>query len=255
MNIISIALMLAVLSSCAKIQVKTPASRFVSPEAQGKLFAGSIQAEQQTGLEGTLDLSGDRTDNPLELRNNVSDFATSLHLGLLDKLDFFVKGHANAPSVYNFKYQVLGSSRKDAQKGNHALAISIGYGQSTSSQTEEDTSIFNNQDDEIEAELEHSLLDASIIYGYRPENDTLVYGSIQVSKQDVNFELDIDGNDNLNGKKFTLNTWAYGVSIGAIRYFEKYSINLESSLQRTDWNRNDPGTYGFIQASLAYKWD
>lgn len=252
-NLLLIISLSAFLFSCSKIRVKTPSSRFISPEAQGKLFNGQARLEQQGGTEGTADFAGNRTDNPMELRNNASGPAVALDLGLLDQVDFIIKGNYNAATVYTVKYQIMGDSRMNAKKGNQSLAVSVGYGYETISETESDSDLFDN-DNGTEAEIEQSIFETSLIYGYRPQDDTLIYTSVQATKQDLNFELTSD-TAALNGEKFSLNTWAYGLSAGAIRYFDKYFLNLEVSAQSTDWNHNDAMTYAFLNLALGYKWD
>jgi hypothetical protein len=254
-SLLTLCLISLVFASCAKIKVTTPSSRYISPEAKGKLFSGTARIEQQVGTEGTLDFVGDSLENPLELRNNVTAPSISLDLGIAEKIDFIIKGNSGAPTVYTVKYQFIGENKKAASKGNKSLALTLGYGQSDESQTEDDDTIFNESSDDLNAEITQALFEVSIIYGYRPQEDTLLYTSIQASKQDISFELKSKTNTNLNVKSFTLNSWSYGASLGAIRYFDTIALNVEISAQRTDWNYNDPMTYAFISAALSKSWD
>ncbi len=239
--------------SCAKIQINTPSSRFITSEAQGKTLSGSVRLEMQSGTEGTLDFQDEKTDNPLELRNNVTNLGLSLDLGLTQKIDFFLKGNSLAPATYNLKYQIFGPSRKEATKGSHSMAVSLGYGQEYNTELNQDDSIFNDSNDNITAEVEQSLLEASLIYGHRTHEDVLVYTSVQALKHDINFEF--ESSNSLNGKKLTLNSWVYGLSLGAIRYYKKFYLNLEISAQNTNWTHNDAMTYAFVNLALGYKWD
>lgn len=62
----SLLLILIFLSvSCAEIQVISPSSRFINPEAQGKAWQGGFKLIQQAGTEGTLDFEGERLDNSM----------------------------------------------------------------------------------------------------------------------------------------------------------------------------------------------
>ncbi len=251
-------LLLLLFFSCAKIKVNTPSSRFISPEANGNLLDGSVRLSASSGTEAALDFDNDKTDNPLELRNNVTGLGFDLDLGVIENLDFIIKASANAPAVYTVKYQLFGNPRSTAQKGNHSLALTAGYGTQVEHQTESDTSIFNGSNDNIEAEIEQSLMEFSLIYGVRPQSlkkDGLFYGSIQISKHDINFEITKSDNAALEDEDFTINTWSYGAAIGAIRYFEKYYANVEISAQRTDWTDNNPMTYAFLSFAMGYKWD
>lgn len=246
-------ILLIFICSCAKIKVNSPSPRFISPEAQGKLFSGQVRLEQQGGTEGTIDFENDALDNPLALRNTVSGPASSIDLGLLEKLDLTIKGNNNAATVYTLKYQILGESEKQAKAGNRSLAVSLGYGYEVMNENESDVDLFSSSKN-TEAEVEQSILETSLIYGYRPHNDTLVYFSGQISKQDINFKLSSD-NSALDGKSFSLNSWIYGLSLGARRDFQKSYFVMEVSSQNTNWTNNDPMTYAFINMAIGYKWN
>ena len=240
--------------SCAKIKVTTPSSRFISPETQGKLLSGSVRVEQQGGTEGTLSFENDQTDNPLELRNNVTPIATSLDLGILENLDLVVKGNGDAAAVYMLKYQIMGKNAQEASAGNQSLAVGIGYGLQEESQSDSG-STFNDVSGDISSSIKQSILDMTLIYGYRPHEDTLLYASVQALKQSFSFHLDADDTPALDGEKFELDTWAYGMALGATRYWEKYYFSMELSAQRTDYTNNDPTTFGFFSVALGYKWN
>ena len=244
-----------VFASCAKIQVQTPSSRFVSPEAQGKLLSGVAKFEQQSGTEATLDFTNDAVNNPLQLRNDITNPALSIDIGLAEKVDFLIRGNGYAESLYTVKFQLLGDSRQTAAKGNKSLAVMFGYSNATSSQSESDTSIFNTTTDSISADINQTVADFSVIYGQRTEADVLVYSSVQITKYDLKFKLDATSGSALDGQSFTLDTLNYGAALGAIRYFEKYYLNLEISAQRSNWTNNDALTYAFANIALGYKWD
>ena len=208
-------------TSCSQIKVSTPSSRFTSPEAQGKLFSGSFRMEQVTGTEGTLDFGGDKIDNEMELRNNTSSLGLNFDIGLVEQVDLTIKSSMYTPNIYTVKFQILGDPRLKAQKGNKSLAASIGYGSQEQSQSESDFELFSDSKN-IEADIINTMLELSVIYGYRPENDTLVYTSVQAIKHDIDFKLKSTTNTTLDDKSFALHTWAYGASLGATRYFESY---------------------------------
>lgn len=243
-------------ASCSKIKITTPSSSFVSPEAQGKLLSGGVRLQQQGGTEGTLSFENDQTDNPLELRNNVTPLSGAADLGILEKLDLVVKGHSNAATVYMLKFQLLGDSRVNAKKGNKSLSIGIGYGELDQGQNDDSDSVLSDSDSGVEAAINESMLELSLIYGYRPEEDTLTYLGLHAVRQRFNFELSSSSNTALDGEEFELQTWAYGASAGAVRYFDNnYYANIELSAQRTDYNNNDPTTFAFLNLAIGYYWD
>lgn len=243
-------------ASCAKIKITTPSSSFVSPEAQGKLLSGGVRLQQQGGTEGTVSFDNDSTENPLELRNNVTPLSAAADLGILEKLDLVVKGHADAATVYMLKFQLAGESRLKAQKGNSSLSIGIGYGEQEQGKSDDSNSVFEASSDGVEAAISETLLELSLIYGYRPQEDTLTYFGLHAQRQNYDFELSSSSNATLDGEQFDLETWAYGMSLGAVRYFEnQYYVNIELSAQRTDYNYNDPTTFAFLTLAIGYNWD
>ncbi|MDH5414084.1 MAG: hypothetical protein OEW87_08100 [Flavobacteriaceae bacterium] len=247
---VTLLLLTVIFTSCSKIQITSPSSQYLSPEAQGKLGSGSIRLEQSAGAEGTLDFTGDRLDNPMVMRNNVTPLSAAADIGILEKLDIVFKSNGNAPSTTVLKYQILGDDRLKAKKDNLSLSVAIGYGEEESSELESD--LFNGS---IDASITQQLLEASIIIGKRTSDDSLLYSSLQAFKQDARFKLNAPTNLNLHQKTFRLNTWVYGLSFGAIRYFTSAYVNLELSAQTTDWNHNDPTTFGFATLAIGTKWD
>lgn len=241
-------------ASCSQIKIQTPSSRFSSPEVQGKLFTGSFRMEQSSGAEGTLDFDGDNTDNPLLLRKDVSTLGLNVDIGLIEKIDLSMHSTTYTPTVYTVKYQILGDARLKAQKGNKSLAISFGYGSQEQSQTKSDFDIFSSSS-AVSADIVNNMYEFSVLYGFRPESDILLYTSAQATKHDIDFKLSSDTSSALNGESFSLNTWAYGLSLGAIRYFDKYYLNAEISAQKTDWTNNDPKTFAYANLALGYRWE
>lgn len=240
--------------SCAQIEVNSPSSRYITPEAKGKLLSGEVKVEAQMDQESELDFSNNKTDNELSMSHHIAA-TLNLNIGLLERMDFILKNYSGAPSVFTFKYQILGNTFYQAKKGDHSLAVTLGHGKKFETQKDDSNSVFSGPTSDIEAKIEHSLSEASIIYGKRIEDDIILYSSIQVYKQDINFELESVDNTTLNGKTFTLNSWNYGLAFGMVRYYESLNITLEASALRTDFNHNEPTTHAFVGAAVSYFWE
>lgn len=238
-------------ASCAQVQVKSPASRFISPEAAGKSLGGKVQLFAQSGTEGTVSISNGSIDSELELRNNVSPLAGSLSLGIIERVDFLYYGYADSAPLLGLKFQLLGQPRKEAKKGNQSLAITLGGG--TNESEVKDDELFNTNDDVDTSQLNQRLWDASLIYGYRTDDDTLVYASLSLSQQLVDIEVD-SPNSSLDGQSIDLQTTNVGLAAGLTRYFETKFASLEVSAQRVDWTDNDAATFAYISAAFGWHW-
>ena len=70
----------------------------------------------------------------------------------------------------------------------------------------------------------------------------------------MSFKLESKDNTELNDKTFTVNTWNYGFALGAISYIKQMTIAVEGSIQKTDYTRNRPTTYGFATMPVGYNW-
>lgn len=68
MKIILVLTLLTIITSCSsRIGVRTPATKFLSPEAIGKRFMGDITVFNTQGTHADLDLRNNQADNPLDL--------------------------------------------------------------------------------------------------------------------------------------------------------------------------------------------
>ena len=243
--------MLSFITSCAEIKVYTPSSKFTSPEAAGKLFAGNASIGLDRGTEGIVSLENDRTDNPLEMNNDNSQLMTSFDLGLMEKLDVFTKVTFGSPTLVGLKYQVYGEARENAGKGN--TSVSITYAGGGSGESASGSSIFFDSDVN-QYDLSHRANDFSIIVGHRFEEDTLTYVTLSRTSNIVNISLEADSAP-LNGADFEISSVTNGLNLGLVRYWRKMYVNIEGAIQENEWSNTDKITYGLINISLGIKWD
>jgi hypothetical protein len=245
---------LILFASCGQIQIKTPSSRFISPEAAGKLLSGEVEIQQQGGAEGTIYINSTDIDNPMELRNNVTPLAFGFNLGLMDKVDFITYSYTDSAPLYGAKIQLMGKSRQEAKKGDQSLAVTLGYGEQYKSQSESRTELFTGDVEVKGADIKQTLKDISVIYGYRTADDVVVYTSVQLTQHE--FHAEIESNDSaINGKHLNYQTTNLGAALGAIRYFKSMHAKLELSGQHVNWTLNDPATYAFLNIALGWYWD
>ncbi|MGZ3693675.1 MAG: hypothetical protein ACXWQO_05715 [Bdellovibrionota bacterium] len=162
------------LCSCS-VMVKTPLTRFDSPETRGK----------QGGVDGYLAYQG---RNEVELTSNTLVSAPNLDrpsvqppghrlmangsVGLAEKFEISLTLPAARLGV---KYQILGDSHDAATKGNIPLAVTS----SISSVSEEEADISST------FKLKELVYDLALVSGYRINEMWLIYGGPFILWDDI----------------------------------------------------------------------
>ena len=104
-----LAFLLIFISSCSVV-VKTPSSRFMSPEAKGEFLNGDL-AMSSTGytkakVQTNGATPGQKITTPLKLEQDYAP-ALNANLGITERIDIFVTGHDRSPFMTGFKFQII----------------------------------------------------------------------------------------------------------------------------------------------------
>jgi hypothetical protein len=224
----------------------------MTPESNGRLFSGTGTVGYEKTAEARIDLINDKTNNSLNLSNDVSQVTTSFEMGLFNRLDVFIKPTITTPTLTGLKFQLLGANRAEAAQGNTSLAFTLASGGST--QTSTGSSIFY-EGDLNGYELSHNVTDVSIIFGHRFQADTLTYVSLNKTMHMVNITLESDSNAILDGESFTISNNSTGLNLGLVRYWNVFFLNLEGSVQEHEWSNTDKTTFANLNLNLGWKWN
>tara|TARA_Y100000780_G_scaffold232456_1_gene264111 strand:- start:31935 stop:32711 length:777 start_codon:yes stop_codon:yes gene_type:complete len=245
------------LASCAnKVRVHTPAPLFMTAETKGKSLGGDFLFSISGGTEGSIDLDDDDLDGPLALRNDVAPVYMHLGIGIVEKVDFYLRSSsAESPGALGLKWQFLGKSKQEAQKGDHSLAMFLGGGSSTSSRKSDD--IFDgDSDSDFEAEADQKIREIGVIHSYRSGEETVTYSSLRMGMHELNVDITKDtGSPSLAGEEFDTKTTFVNASVGVKRYWGKKTASLELSAQNTKWSNNESTTFAFISGAFGWHWD
>jgi hypothetical protein len=256
----SLALLVLLLSSCShRIKVSTPSSRFISPEAGGKLFASEISGYYSAGTQASVNLKNKNTDDPLVLDNEfdlLNAVGINANIGLHEKFDFVMSsGGINTPVLYGIKYQLIGKKRVESKKGDQSLAVTIMGGNSGQTQKSGEELELTPLDEDTEVELDRDATDYSVIYGKRLTDTFLAYTGVSYTKTKISGVLDSQTTE-LDGKSIKYNAEAIGAHIGFISYVGKFiSLKLETSIQQLNWSHTDTATFGYVTGGMAFYWD
>lgn len=251
--IIAIALFV---TSCAQIvKVHTPAASFMTAETSGKSLGGKFLIAAQSGTEGTLVLESDEIENPLELRSNVTPINLGLDLGVIEKVDFFLRSPMHeGPSQIGAKFQLFGDARAKAKKGNHSFAIAFSGGSAESTEISDDF-LDGDSDSDFEADTVQGIYETSLLYSYRTEEDTLVYTGLRISKNELKVDVNKASDEEIEGKSVDYQSTSVTANVGIMRYFPNMFTSLEASVQQTNWTNNDPTSFVLIAGALGWHWE
>jgi hypothetical protein len=231
-----------IFTSCA-VNMKTPSSRFLSPEVQGHI-EGSIS----TGLSGStnveLDTTDNKTDNPLQLSPDVSMSLVNLEVGIKDKVDVVFIAPSKSPSQLGIKFALVGKPQKRAEKGDHALSVFISGGREEETEVSDDIFFNLNQ---ASATVETSNVVLGLLYGYRIDSETLIGANLLLESYDFKGSFTSGSNTNLVGKSFNYNGHITNFSLFALFYNKPktWFTRIEAALQKSDWDWSAVHTFGY----------
>lgn len=250
----------SILTSCShSIKVRTPSSRFISPEAGGRLFASEVSGFYAAGTRAKVNLKNEKVDDPLVLDNDTALFDSiglNASIGLHEKFDLVMSAGGNhTPTLFGIKYQLIGKKRKDAKKGDQSLAITIMNGTSGQTQESGEDLELTPQDDDTKVELDRDVMDYSIIYGKRLSDTGLAYAGLSYTSYKFKGTLDSQSSE-LNNKVLKNSGEIIGAHIGYISYVNKIlSLKIETSAQQVNWDYTKAKTFGYISGGMAFYWD
>jgi hypothetical protein len=185
--------------------IKTPISRFESPESSGESqhfgFGFYLQNDVKIQLIDNIndlppngnpkiimepitpsreyDSAGEKDDPVSTFLFNGKSLTGKGHLGVNDRFDLWLRKSDDAPWLIGAKYQFIGEPLSKAKKKNFSLAATIGLGQDSESQYDGD--LKQNEQNEltvlkkVEAESDTFQADVALIAGYRLLDSLLLY--------------------------------------------------------------------------------
>lgn len=233
-------LIILIFSSClfisCSLSLRTPPTRFISPEASG-MFKGSFSAGFAKATNAKVSLDGNNTDNPLELSDeNIMNWV-SPSLGLHDRIDIFASIVSQTPSVVGAKFQVWGDNRQNAKSNNTSLSIAVSGG---SAEKEVDDDFFDISGN-TKTDLKTNVLEYMVLFGYRVDEMALFYVEAIIADYSMEGVISSD-NGSIDGKSFKyegkVNTFGAGFYLEKDNYFGRFSL----SYQKSDWDRSEDKT-------------
>jgi hypothetical protein len=193
---------LITLTSCSSV-IRTPQSRMISPEAQGKFLAGSIEGRIAATKGDTFEFRGNDTKEPISGTSEDYKAGFMADLGLLERLDVVYLDYLSGATVgvYGLKFQILGESRQKSKEGNFSLSLMGAYGKNSASHSHGDNDLgdWTTNVEDLDYKLEHH--EFGLILGYRWATKLLHYANAYYFHDNLRGEVTTD-NNTLQDAKF-----------------------------------------------------
>lgn len=271
--------MLSLFAGCStpRIDVNLPTARMDLPEVGNDSFRGRVGAIAAQYHRVTLTSTDSETNTPTDsstLVGNVSTrekrFMGDFKMNALPGLEFGARRGQSGVTLFQGKYQLLGSSYQQSDAGNLSLAASLGYGWVQDTADQHDASsctelwIFCStgspigwESDYWESEVDTRIMDFALIGGYRLSQQWLAFGGLYRQHYDMTAQIRYGTRQN------SQTTWAAsletrqdgrqsGLNLGLEWRTQSKGLSViaELSRARLSWD-NVPDSYqSFFQAGM-----
>ena len=230
--------LLLALSSCSsRIEVITPSSNFILPEANGEFANTDLNMNYANGslLAITIDeTSGESTSNT---STSTIAFGGNLNLGLSKYIDFYSKVSTHSPHLFGFKVQLKGAPKNKAEKKNLSIALNMGIGQNKYSAAGAENFGLNIGSSDYNLNRTHTVTEMGIAIGYRFQNEYLTYVHLEKISEKVNGKINYEGNSSDNRSlDFSRDHLQY--TLGLMYFYEVYNWGAEIAIQQMSWERS-----------------
>jgi hypothetical protein len=243
---------LLIFTGCATY-VRTPATKMISPEAQGAFGKGQLEVRAEAQKRDRVDFSDGSTSNAIEDDTVLNALSPMGELGLWDRIDLYLNGHLRSPSILGAKFQVLGKGKKQADRGNFSLSLLIGGGSSerTSSGTSDVNELIISDIEKIKLKQEHREI--GFITGHRWTKNFLHYANF-IYQEDFLTGSVTNVSGTLSDAPFEYRHYGSIYSTGFIHYFAKAHWKLDYSHYLSNWTKTRNDTVNSLSVALGFDW-
>jgi hypothetical protein len=225
----------------------------LSPETHGGLGKGALEARLETLKRDQLDFSDDNTKNSVERAGGPAGLTGLGEIGLFKQLDVYViPSMAFTPTVFGVKYQFLGKTKSEAQKGNFSASVFVGYGERSESGSgaDGDLDYLDGNVDHIRVHTKHQ--DVGVVAGYRWSEKFLHYANVVYLQENLQGKVTTEGT--LTDAKFRFQQDGMIYSTGFIYYFAKAHFKLDYSHFISEWSYTTKHTLNTLNTAIGFNW-
>lgn len=249
-----ILLTLFLTTSCSSY-LRTSATKMMSPESNGGFLKGTVSLHLEQYQASKMNFENSTTE-AIEERDVFPSLNLYGDLGILEGIDLYAHPSTDfTPSIYGFKLQMVGESRKNAKAGNFSTSIAFGIGNRDESKSKSDVDELDLFDGNIkDIDYKQTHLEFGVISGYRWTDWLLHYGNIFIIEQDVEGKVsNVSGS--LVNAKFDYDYSGVLLSTGFILYPSQYfHLKLDYSYLSGKWQYSDKEIAHTVNAGIGFNW-
>lgn len=222
------------LSGCAsQIEVLTPASLFLNPEASGKSLKGDITAHTYNGAMLGIALSSSSDEPLLETARSQIALGSTAAMGVHEYLDFYAKAGTHSPYVLGVKLQLYGDNQVDTYSGNLSFSLLFGGGQNNYHGSGNENYVFSTSGD-YRLNRTHTSFHLGALVGYRYEKYMLFYSGLNKLSENVHGTADFEGSP-VDDSQIDINGNHLQLILGYLYDYDQYNLVAEYSLSQISW--------------------
>jgi hypothetical protein len=225
------------LISCAsKIEVVTPSSLFILPESRGKLFDNHIKFHHMNGSLLNVDFNAATNKTDLNIHPSSNSFGATGHIGVHEKIDFFMTAGTHAPPLAGLKFQFKGENRRETHQGNISHAAYMAIGSNKYQGASNQNFNLNLQSPDYTFKRTHSKAQMGLLSGYRYEKYILLYLGVGLIVEDVHGSIDYD-NTSFDEENLHLQGKHQQITFGWQYDIDQFTLGFEYALQKMKWEK------------------
>jgi len=247
---------LLILSGCStELKYTMNNSKFLTPEARGKLFKGDVSLSYQTVNKVVIseafdpiifNLPASATDvNQIRNGGNIS---LPINLGLMEQLDFYT-----IDSKYGFKYQFVGAGDEKREEGYKA-AVALAYGYD---HPDKEDVIYSNGNSvrTYSTDMKVKSYELSLLFGKRIDNKNLFYTNLFHDRYEYDGKLTSTSFSEVKASGKSQNTGLLlGYELSSDPKGLGAKIKLEGGIVYGKLDDSDDRTAGTFGSSLGFSW-
>lgn len=227
--------LLFILTSCAgRIEVITPASNFIIPEANGENLKTDINLVHKNGSLLAININETTGKSNLDIDKSTIAYGGLLNMGLSKYIDFYISPSTHSPHIYGFKIQLKGDPVSKAEKRNFSIALNMGVGQNKYSGNDNINFTVNTTVSDYKLNRTHTAGHIGLGFGYRFDTYLLTYLHLDSISENVHGRLEYEENPS-NGDIIDIDGNHLQTTLGAMYIYKDYKWGLEIARQNIHW--------------------
>lgn len=231
--------------------VRSPGSRMLSPEAQGKFGSGSLEARVQSLKEYKMDFAGNSTKVPFNEDQAKHTLSGLGELGVVDPIDLFAILTIGSPFLIGGKLQFLGDRRTTAKQGNFSASAAVAFGSRSTSWKENNGDLDWTGDEVKKGKTEFSHADAGLYIGYRWLDGLLHYANAIYYTEEMSGKV-TNRDETLKDARFKYKNHGAIYSTGFVYYYKALQLKLDYSYMSSDWTYNHSEYINTVNGAIGF---